>query len=384
MKRLHSSRHEIPDGLKALALLGVFMVNGLGYALAPYYPLQLGAPTPIDSILAQTIHALALTLFMGKALPFLAFLFGYSMRHYAAHLAQPAKFKRRQYKLLLIGVLHGTFIYFGDVLTSYALVGLWLSGAITLRGRKLITRWRWWFLLSAGLMVFKSFMEWKHYQPMLGLDAGVELQSFAQALTNIQFSASNATTYFAYSLGWLMSYYAPLHICLFITGILAARYKWLSLQPRMPMLFLRPWLYRSWPLALLANLLLGLASVHAHHQYGLNANIAWITVFNVPLGLWLAASSLTRLMLHIQTQQTIPRWLLWLAPAGRHTLVMYLGLSLTLVLCGRFGLFAPQAVWNHTVAWFAALLLLWLGAVCLGRAATKRQMRDPISRWLSR
>lgn len=379
-----SSRHEIPDGLKALALLGVFLVNGLGYALAPYYSLQLGAPMPIDSVLAQTIHAVALTLLMGKALPFLAFLFGYSMAHYARGFGQQAKLKRRQFKLLLIGLLHGTVLYFGDILTSYALVGLWLSGAVTKRGRKLIAHWRWWFLLFVGLMVFKIFMEWKHYQPTLAFETGVELQAFSQLLTYSQFAAINAMTYFAYTLGWLLSYYAPLHLCLFITGILAARYQWLSLRPRIPAMFFRPWLYRSWPLALLANLLLGLASVHAHRQYGLSANIGWITVLNVPLGVWLVASSLTRLMLHIQTQQSIPHWLIWLAPAGRHTLAMYLGLSLTLVLCGRMGLFASTAAWNHTAVWFAALLALWFCAICLGRVATARQMRDPISKWLSR
>lgn len=379
-----SSRHEIPDGLKALALLGVFLVNGLGYALAPYYSLQLGAPMPIDSVLAQTIHAVALILFMGKALPFLAFLFGYSMAHYARGFGQLAKLKRRQFKLLLIGLLHGTVLYFGDILTSYALVGLWLSGAVTKRGRKLIAYWRWWFLLFVGLMVFKIFMEWKHYQPTLALETVVELQAFSQLLTYSQFAATNAMTYFAYTLGWLLSYYAPLHLCLFITGILAARYQWLSLRPRMPVMFFRPWLYRSWPLALLANLLLGLASVHAHRQYGQSANIGWITVLNVPLGVWLVASSLTRLMLHIQTQQSIPNWLIWLAPAGRHTLAMYLGLSLSLVLCGRMGLFASTAAWNHTAVWFAALLALWFCAICLGRVATARQMRDPISKWLSR
>jgi uncharacterized protein len=387
---LNNSRHEIPDGLKALALLGVFMVNGLGYALEPYYPLQIGAPMPIDSMLAQTIHAVAITLFMGKALPFLVFLFGYSMRHYwhyghyATRFAQPTKFKRRQYKLLIIGVLHGTFIYFGDILTSYALLALWLGSSITLRGRALVKRWHWWLMLSVVLMVFKLFHEWKSYQAVLEQASDYELYVLTQVGSHSQFFSINATAYFGYMAGWLLSYYAPLHISLFITGILAARYRWLSLRPRMSTLFLRPWLYQSWPLALLANACLGLASVHLHSQYGLRANVGWIAVLNVPLGLWLVASSFARLMQHIQARQTIPSWLIWLAPAGRHTLAMYLGLSLFLVLCGRMGPFAAQADWNHTAVWFTALLLLWLCAVCLGREVTKRQMRDPISRWLSR
>jgi uncharacterized protein len=377
-------RHEIPDGLKVLALLGVFVVNGLGYALAPHYSLQLGAPTPLDSGLAQTIHVLALTLFMGKALPFLAFLFGYSMANYAARLPSIAKFKRRQYKLLLIGVLHGIFLYFGDILTSYALVGLWLASALMLRGRALVKRWRWWFIVGVVLELLKLFIEWKYFQPVIAQMADVQLKLLTDARTYGQFLAINALAYWGYLVGWLLSYYAPIHICLFLTGILAARYKWLSLKPRLPALFLRPWLYRSWPLALLANFLLGLTSVHLHNKHGLSANVGWIPVLNVPLGIWMIASGLTRLMLRLQTTQTIPQWLVWLAPAGRHTLVMYLGLSFLLMLCARLGLYTSNAVWNHTAVWFVALLALWLTAVCLARAATARQMRGPISRWLSR
>ncbi len=182
-----STRHEIPDGLKTLALLGVFLVNGLGYALTPFYSLQLGAPLPIDSPLAQAIHVLALTLFMGKALPFLAFLFGYSMANYAARLPDKSKFKRRQYKLLLIGVLHGVFLYFGDILTSYALVAVWLTGALAFKGRELIKRWRWWFMVSASFVIFKLVMEWNHYQPAAAQTPEVPLLLLAEARSYGQF-----------------------------------------------------------------------------------------------------------------------------------------------------------------------------------------------------
>jgi uncharacterized protein len=191
------------------------------------------------------------------------------------------------------------------------------------------------------------------------------------------------TVVFSYLLGWLLSYYAPLQIALFIAGVMAARYQWLSLKPRAANLFLCPLLYRSWPYALLANALLGIASSVMHNQYGLTANIYWMTVLNVPLGVWLVASGLTRFMLYVQNQQSTPHWLVWLAPAGRHTLAMYLALSLVLMLCGRLGLFSEDAVLHHTTVCFVALGALWLGAVALARAATARRLRDPISRWLS-
>lgn len=381
-------RHEIADGLKALALLGVFMVNGLGYALAPNYPMQLGTPTPIDSELAQAVYALVLTLFMGKALPFLAFLFGYSMALYGRRsgsslVAIQHSLKRRNTKLLLIGVLHGALLYFGDILTAYALMGLLLGGATLQRGRLLMRRWRWWAML--GILFFLPWLhlEWTHYQPNLDYDWSNAAPLLTQMTTFRQFVADNLGAYVAQTLGWLIVL-APLHMALFLAGALAARYRWLSMKPKLPHLFFRPWLYNSWSLALLANALLAAATLQTYRQDGQSANIYWITLVNVPLGIWLVASSLTRMIRHIQIQQTIPKWLVWLAPAGRHTLVMYLGLSLVLTLSGRFGLFTPDAAWNHTAVWFLALLALWLGAVCMARLATEKQMRDPISRWLSR
>jgi uncharacterized protein len=290
---MQHTRNNIADGLKALALLGVFIVNGLGYALAPYYPLQLGAPVPVDSVIAQAIHALALTFLMGKALPFLAFLFGYSMANLSKRTAYPNAIQRRQYKLLLVGVLHGALLYFGDILTAYALLGLWCSGAIALRGRSLLKRWRWWALFSTALILGWLLWEWMNYQPIAGFNAEQWDETFGAALGYDQFISLNASTYCVAILGWLF-FSAPLHICLFLTGIMAARYQWLTLHPRLPRLFLRPWLYRSWPLALAANALLGVVSAYLHYRYGLMANIYWIAILNVPLGLWMVASCLTR------------------------------------------------------------------------------------------
>ncbi len=376
-------RHRLADGLKVLALLGVFMVNGLGYALAPHYTLQLGAPVPLDSTLAQAIHALVLILFMGKALPFLAFLFGYSMTLYAKRIVQVNSVKRRCWKLLLIGVLHGSVLYFGDILTGYALIGLWLGSTLLLRGRLLVHSWRKWALL--GLLFFFPWLvlEWISYQPNVDYAGSDTAPALAQFSSFGPFFAHNLAAYMTQTLGWLIVI-APLHMALFLTGALAARYRWLSNKPRLPQLFLRPWLYRSWPLALLANALLALLTLQAHQQVGLKANIYWITLVNIPISLWLVASVLTGLMQFIQTHKKTPQWIMWLAPAGRHTLAMYLGLSLVLMLFGRLGLFASNAVWNHTAVWFLALLVLWFGAVWMGRIATQKRLRDPVSRWLSR
>jgi uncharacterized protein len=389
-----ATRHDIADGLKALALLGVFMVNGLGYALALEYPLQLGAPVPIDSGFAQTIHAAVLTIFMGKALPFLAFLYGYSMTLYAKRAADQAALKRRQWKLLLVGVLHGTLVYFGDILTCYALIGLWFGSSVLLRARALVIRWRWLAVLGIAMLWILFKLNGLNTQPLEYRDWALAPEVLTHAASYRVFIEMNTNAYLWQTFSWLWTL-APLHACLFLTGIFAARYRWLSMRPRMPGAaahrFLNSWygkvffnLLCSWRLAMLANALLGLACALMYRQDGLQANVVWITFLNIPIGIWMVASSVLALMRHIQRRQTVPAWLLWLAPAGRHTLAMYLGLSAVLAISGRMGLLTSISVWNHTAVWFAGLLVLWLLAVCMGRAATKHRLRDPIVSWLSR
>ena len=74
------------------------------------------------------------------------------------------------------------------------------------------------------------------------------------------------------------------------------------------------------------------------------------------------------------------RWAAWLAPAGHHTLAMYLLLSLGMAL-GRGAL---RALAGDTALTLAVALLAWLAAVATARWASRHGWRDPLARWLSR
>jgi uncharacterized protein len=73
---LKTAREPWVDAMRALALLGVFLINGLGYAFSPNYPLQVGPPQPIDSIWASAALGSVIALAQGKAWSLLSFLFG--------------------------------------------------------------------------------------------------------------------------------------------------------------------------------------------------------------------------------------------------------------------------------------------------------------------
>ena len=132
-----SARQPLPDALRALALLGVLVVNGAGYLVAPWGPL-LGERSPAGSALALAVQAAQAAFLQGKAYPALAFLFGMGL--WLAQRGRPVAVARqrgvaRQKRLLLLGVLHGVLIYFGDILTMYALVG-WHLLARTHKARR--------------------------------------------------------------------------------------------------------------------------------------------------------------------------------------------------------------------------------------------------------
>jgi uncharacterized protein len=84
-------------------------------------------------------------------------------------------------------------------------------------------------------------------------------------------------------------------------------------------------------------------------------------------------------MRHWHVTKQLPNWVYWLAPAGKHTLAMYLSLSLVLMLSG--GAFLNIQI--STPARLVVIGCAWIGVVLLAKYATNRGFRDPISSWIS-
>ena len=75
--------------------------------------------TTWDIIYSQFIMVFA----MGKFYPIFAFLFGISAAIFIGRFDQRT-FLRRQYILILLGICHGIFVWWGDILTVYGILGM--------------------------------------------------------------------------------------------------------------------------------------------------------------------------------------------------------------------------------------------------------------------
>ncbi|MFG2291724.1 DUF418 domain-containing protein [Streptomyces sp. NPDC048603] len=119
------------DALRGFALLGILLVNALMMA-GPY---GLGTVGNADApALDQTVSGIVQTLAVGKFYLMFSFLFGYSLTLQLASAerdgARPVpRLLRRSLGLFVLGVAHAVLLYTGDILVTYAVLGLILITA---------------------------------------------------------------------------------------------------------------------------------------------------------------------------------------------------------------------------------------------------------------
>jgi uncharacterized protein len=360
-------REPLPDALRALALIGVLMVNAMGYQDVPFGRL-LGEPQPPESALAVGLVALVAAFIQGKAYPVLAFLFGvgmaYAMRGRGRAVAVQGA-RRRARRLLTLGVLHGTLLYFGDILTLYALCAFWVAWQMHGPWRVLLGRLRAalaWAILAVAASTALAFVSFgpARAATTIGTTAGIA-----------DFLGLNAGTYaVAQVFGLLLT--LPLVRLSMLAGVAAGRLRLLT-HPR----------WRA------------LAGQIVRHTVApaLAANVAYASAYvGVPpsrpalslalesaSALWATPLALVYVALAVQAwHRRTRRWTALLAPLGQHTLSLYIGASLLMALCfSGAGLgFRPT-----TVQWVLGALALWaLAAV----ASTVSRGRWPLEAWMAR
>jgi uncharacterized protein len=116
-----SDRQHLPDELRGFALLGIVVVN------VPFLGISLGGFDAAAGGVTDRIAQFAVTAFaQGKFYLLFAFLFGYSaalmMRHPGP--ASAIRFARRLLGLAVIGIAHALLFFVGDILLTYALIGV--------------------------------------------------------------------------------------------------------------------------------------------------------------------------------------------------------------------------------------------------------------------
>lgn len=140
------------DALRGFALLGILVVNIWAFA-DPYYASTSTNPT-YDSGIDHGVRFIVGLLFETKFYLLFSFLFGYSftLQMAAAERAGSAfipRMLRRQGGLLVMGLAHGALLYYGEILSTYAVLGLVLIACRNVRPARAL-KVAMWIVVSAA------------------------------------------------------------------------------------------------------------------------------------------------------------------------------------------------------------------------------------------
>lgn len=148
-------RLERIDTLRGCAVFGILLVNVWGFVYG-YTTLRYGvADGPVSTADALAVFFVA-AFAEQKFYPIFAFLFGagFALHGRRTPLARFSAIYRRRLRWLLgCGVLHGSLIWLGDILTTYALAGYWLLGAGVQRLRRVMVSLRRLVIVNIILML---------------------------------------------------------------------------------------------------------------------------------------------------------------------------------------------------------------------------------------
>ena len=119
---MSKQRQALPDQLRGFALLGIIVVNMPFLAVSNVGVWELQLSNLSDKVVAFLIVALA----QGKFYLLFAFLFGYSLTLILKSRSTNSvrRYLRRLIGLALLGAGHAYLFFIGDILMSYALLGL--------------------------------------------------------------------------------------------------------------------------------------------------------------------------------------------------------------------------------------------------------------------
>ncbi|WP_186576124.1 DUF418 domain-containing protein [Aquibacillus kalidii] len=155
------TRITVVDRLRGISLFGILAANMLIFQYGIYGKDEMShySLLKIDEITHLVLKIVIESSFM----PIFAFLFGYGiikMQENLKHKQLPVKryLARRFLLLFIIGILHSTFLWEGDILTSYGLTGFLLLLFLNRKAKTLLV-WAIVMLTLSGLLGYGSSAE---------------------------------------------------------------------------------------------------------------------------------------------------------------------------------------------------------------------------------
>ncbi|MCM2392543.1 DUF418 domain-containing protein [Streptomyces albipurpureus] len=319
------------DVLRSFALFGILMVNTT-YLASAYQGTGLTDPG-FDSTLDNATRYLVAIAFEAKFYLLFSFLFGYSftLQMKSAERGDARftpRFLRRCGALLAIGALHAVVLFPGDILTTYAVLGLVLLAARRTRPRAAV---RTAVILFTVTAVGYLLLAWaQQLAGGGGIDpaaVGAQAQQATEALRGSPGSVINAHLEQLPEVALLLIFFqAPAALAAFLLGLAAGKHEVLTDITRHKSSLRRiQWI--GFPIGLLGGVIYAHSGLEhpgtAYQMVGLGIDVA-----TAPLLAAAYAATVLRLAATRRGGRVAPV----LAPAGRMTLTNYLMQSLVLAL----------------------------------------------------
>ncbi len=343
------------DVLRGIALLGILMVN-MPVFNSPMAVLIGDMRLWSDPVNMQASWFIDF-FFHGKFYVLFSFLFGIGFYFFLRKVDEAGKtivsvFRRRLLFLLIFGILHIVFLWYGDILFIYALFGFVMTWFRNKSDRTVLL-WAIGFLVFplvlTGLMVLMIQFAMGIPEAAAEMEAGFqasELQLLAMADRAMEVYASGSffqilsirLMEYAYALGGILTFF-PFVLAMFLTGMLAGRRGYLQNSGK-NVRFFKKLFWLCLPIALASNWLLASFIPVASHVH------PDVTTIYMLLGFAIGGPSMAFVYISLVVFALHKGYFSWLAKklaiTGRMALTNYLTQSIictTLFYSYGFGLY---------------------------------------------
>lgn len=248
---MQNHRAPVIDALRGLALFGILAVNIQSATWS------VGGPTlgtlDVMSPTADYAAVLFTAFFLEfKFYPIFCFCFGYGFAVQVRGWKRRAedassRWLRRMGFMVVMGVLHGVFVWFGDILARYALTGLILSRHINSGPRALLKAARFWLMVTLAITLFYALIP---APDDVSASVPAEILAAKSVYENggyWQITVQRAKDFFLILTSFMFVF--PQAMLLFLLGALAANMGWLANPARH-----RAWLIKVFLFALVIGL----------------------------------------------------------------------------------------------------------------------------------
>lgn len=371
------SRDIAPDVLRGFALLGILIVNMPYVALSSNGDAMHG--TYVDGFANTMAGFLIFALFQGKFYLLFSFLFGYSSNYIIkSDKANCTRWIKRCLFLMALGILHGTLLWFGEILFVYGLFGLALI-PFFFRSEKVLKIWtRLTFTVFAStLLVFASllilinrYLSEEDLSASFSSERAEQLDVLMLNGTYLESIGARAS-YWLETLPTLIFLQGIIAFVAFLLGMRASRSNLLKLSTADENIskMLKVGLIIGLPIQLLiaAGWLINEKSAESSESIYLSLTL--VSMITAPL---LSMGYLAAILATIQKK---PLLISWMKPAGKISLTSYVSQSIALLFIFApwgLGLFQKIELWQliliAAIIWFIQIYCatLWLKRFNLG------------------